>query len=299
MPADYDSTARALALPVSPTEHSPPASFGTIRPQWSQRGRSARRGSNTPYTNTASTLRDRIIDRAEQLSRRSLKTYQKMSPIQRVAAIAFCLISLVLTILFLVFSHSIFGWLEPFAESWKSLPGGWLILWAATFFVSFPPLIGYSTCVTTAGFVYGFPEGWFIVASATIIGSTCSFLVSRTILRKFVERLIANDKRFAALALTLKHDGLKLLVMIRFCPLPYSLSNGAMSTFPTVQPLSFAIATAIVSPKLLIHVFIGSRLKVIAKSGGQMSAGTKALNWCSIIFGAALGIFTGWYIYKR
>ncbi len=110
---------------------------------------------------------------------------------------------------------------------------------------------------------------------------------------------MANDKRYEALSLVLKHDGLKLLVMIRLCPLPYSISNGAISTFPTVQPLMFAAATAAATPKLLIAIFIGSRLAVIAKSGEKMDTATKSINWASIIFGVILGVLTGWIIYKR
>lgn len=101
------------------------------------------------------------------------------------------------------------------------------------------------------------------------------------------------------MSLVLKHDGLKLLVMIRLCPLPYSISNGAISTFPTVQPLMFAAATAAATPKLLIAIFIGSRLAVIAKSGEKMDTGTKIINWAGIIFGVLLGAFTGWFIYTK
>lgn len=165
-----------------------------------------------------------------------------------------------------------------------------MILWALTFISAFPPLIGYSTTVTISGFVYGFPHGWFIVASATVFGSLASFVASRTVLSKYVHRLVGQDKRFEALALTLKHDGLKILCMIRFCPLPYSLSNAAMSTFPTVHPLSFGLATLIASPKLLIHVFIGSRMAAIGERGEKMDASTKAINWASIIIGGILGV---------
>ena len=140
---------------------------------------------------------------------------------------------------------------------------------------------------------------WPIVATATVVGSTCSFITSRTLLSKFVSRLVAKDRRFEALSLVLKYDGLKLLVMIRLCPLPYSLSNGAISTFPTVQPWMFALATAIATPRLVIAVFIGSRLKAIAQSGEKMDTTTKAINWASIIFGVSLGAITGWLIYKR
>ena len=132
-----------------------------------------------------------------------------------------------------------------------------------------------------------------------MLGSLIAFIVSRTILSGFVNRLVANDSRFTALSLVLKHDGLKLLVMIRLCPLPYSLTNGAMSTFPTVKPLTYALATAIASPKLMIHVFIGSRLAVLAKSNEKMDPTTKAINWASIIGGGILGAVTGWLIYKR
>lgn len=206
----------------------------------------------------------------------------------------------VLSILFLVYSERIFGLLAPAAKKWHDVRGGWTILWLITFMCAFPPLIGYSTAVTISGFVYGFPYGWFIVSTATVAGSLASFMASRTVLSSYVHRLVGKDKRFEALALTLKHDGLKILCMIRFCPLPYSLSNAAMSTFPTVHPLSFALATAIASPKLLIHVFIGSRLAIIAESEGKkMDAQTKAVNYISIILGAVLGAAVGWIIYQR
>lgn len=124
-------------------------------------------------------------------------------------------------------------------------------------------------------------------------------MVSRTVLSKYVHRLIEQDTRFTALTLVLKRDGLKLLCMIRLCPLPYSISNGAISTFETIKPSTFALATAIVTPKLMIHVFIGSRLAVIARSGGKMDAMTKSINWLSIIVGVIIGALTAWFIYKR
>ena len=244
-------------------------------------------------------MRDEIINNAEKIQRKFMATYNRMTPLQRLLAGLLAVAIHVLGLLFLIFNERIFGFLEPYAERWKHTTGGWIILWGLTFMTAFPPLIGYSTCGTLAGFVYGVGEGWLIYASATVTGSFCSFIVSRTLLRKYVERMVANDKRFAALTLTLKEDGIKLICMIRLCPLPYSLSNGAMSTFPTVEPSAYALATALISPKLLIHVFIGSRLAKIAKNKGEMSAGTKALNWFSIIFFGMLGAFVGWFIYRK
>ena len=137
------------------------------------------------------------------------------------------------------------------------------------------------------------------MATASVVGSACSFLVCRTFLRKTVERLTAADQRFAALSHVIKHDGLKLLIMIRLCPLPYSLSNGAIATIPTVNPMAFAIATAIASPKLLLPIFIGTKLADIAENGGEMDGKTKALSYISIVLGSLAGLATGWIVYRQ
>ena len=87
--------------------------------------------------------------------------------------------------------------------------------------------------------------------------------------------------------------------MIRLCPLPYSISNGAISTFPTVTPRMFALSTAAATPKLIIPIFIGTRLAAIAKSGEKMDASSKAINWISIIGGLIFGVVTGSLIYMK
>jgi len=138
-----------------------------------------------------------------------------------------------------------------------------------------------------------------MVSTGTILGSTSAFLACRYYFRDFAQRMVATDKRFAALSLTLKHDGLKLLCMIRLCPLPYSISNGAISTFPTVSPWAFMFATALATPKLMIHIFVGTRLRMLAEEGRKMDTKTKLINYGSLIFGVTLGVVTGWLIYKR
>ncbi|PQE27214.1 Golgi apparatus membrane tvp38 protein [Rutstroemia sp. NJR-2017a WRK4] len=301
MPADYSSTAKALALPISPVP-SPSPERHAERPPWSRRISSGvRRGTTaSPYSShqPTSSLRDQLIRKADKLQRKAVATWQRLSLLQKCLAAVALVLNIVLIVLFLVYQHQIFSSLAPFAAKWRDTPGGWMILWAICFIAAFPPLIGYSSTITIAGFVYGVPKGWAIVASATVAGSLCSFLASRTILSSYVHRLVGKDKRFEALALTLKHDGVKILCMIRLCPLPYSLSNAAVATFPTVHPLMYALATAIVSPKLFIHVFIGSRLGSLA-SDEEMDTSTKLINYASIIFGGILGASVGYIIYQR
>lgn len=272
--------------------------------------RSSRRLS-TPYSlnSRASATRDGSVrgqlsalasssaNTANKLYRQSMTMYNGLTPTQKVLFIIGGNLLGVLTIVLLIFSHKIFTLLGPVAVSWRELPAGWLIIWAATFFVAFPPMIGYSTACTVAGFVYGFPLGWPIVATATVAGSAAAFVASRTVLSGYVDRLVGQDKRFVALGQVLRHDGLGVLALVRFCPLPYSLSNGFLATVPSIQPLSFAIATAFSSPKLLVHVFIGSRLAMLAEK--DMTFGDRLVNYASMLVGGLVGMGVGYFIYRR
>ena len=158
MPADYNSTAQALALPISP-QRSPTLTPQALRPPWtclrqnpSSRGRQSVSGGRV-------SIKDQILDNAERIHSQVYKTIKRLTPLQRLLTGIALVIAFVIGVLFLVYNERIFAWLEPIAEKWKKLNGGWLILWAMTFITAFPPVIGYSTCVTLAGFVYGFPNG--------------------------------------------------------------------------------------------------------------------------------------------
>jgi hypothetical protein len=58
-------------------------------------------------------------------------------------------------------------------------------------------------------------------------------------------------------------------------------------------------ATAIVSPKLLLHVFVGAKLGELAEHGKEMDARTKMISYVSIIIGLVAGAVTGWVIYRQ
>ena len=167
MPTDFDSTARALALPVSPPR-SPNETTQPVRASW-QRSQSAssHRRSQSPYEQGRGSFRDKILDHAVKLQRQAYRTAKKLSMLQRVLVVVAGIATLTLGILFFVFNERIFARLEPVAERWKNLRGGWLILWFMTFATAFPPVIGYSSCLTIAGFVWGFPNGSALFSSSS------------------------------------------------------------------------------------------------------------------------------------
>ena len=157
MPSDYSSTARALALPISPPR-SPNTSHQSSQAPWTRR-RSSQSLTRNAAQRRGTSFVDKTINYTEKSWRHLHKTVERMTPVQMAASVVVGIATIVLAILFLVFSERIFAWLEPVAEKWKNLKGGWLILWFMCFATAFPPVIGYSTCLTLAGFIYGFPWG--------------------------------------------------------------------------------------------------------------------------------------------
>lgn len=317
MPAGYASAARALELPTSPlSDDNSPRPFGpsdsSSLPPWAQnnntnngggsnrRPGTATRRLSTPYSRPDRTpFGRRIVQYSLSLLNKSLRLFYSLTPMQQALAVLAGLASLAMTVVFLIYSHRIFAWLQPIAVGWRALPAGWLIIFAMTFVCAFPPMIGYSTTLTIAGFVYGFPGGWPVVAAATVAGSTTAFIASRTVLSQYVHSLIGSDKRFVALGQILRRDGVFVLAAVRLCPLPFSLSNGFLATIPSISPAGFAAATALSSPKIFIHIFIGSRMAKLAESGDAMSLGDKFINYTSMALGGILGTVLGLVIYKR
>lgn len=53
------------------------------------------------------------------------------------------------------------------------------------------------------------------------------------------------------------------------------------------------------SPKLFVHIFIGSRLALLASSGDKMTTRDRAINYVSMLVFGAVGAAVGYLIWKR
>lgn len=222
--------------------------------------------------------------------------WARMDHRHRIALVAATVAANVLIILALVYHAKLLALLVEFSQWWRSLRFGWLILFMLLVMVAFPPLIGYSALSNLAGMAYGFPGGWPLLASGTVIGSFISFLAFRYLLRDRAQRLASTSTKFAALTHTLEQSTFTLLWLIRLCPLPYSLSNGALASIPSVKPWAFLVATACTTPKLFIHVFVGDRL---ARMGTEKDTASKIVDLISILLASFAGIATTYIIYTR
>jgi ABC-type dipeptide/oligopeptide/nickel transport system permease component len=167
MPADYESTARALSLPVTEPEESESSLFTGIRPPWSHSPIS-RRGSISLSTREAAGFRDRTINQALSVYRGVLKHWSKMTVIQKILAALAALLLAGLGVGAMILAGQIFVWLGPKAEQWERSPLAYILLWISVILVSFPPMVGWTTIGTVAGFLFGFWKGYAFFLSRLV-----------------------------------------------------------------------------------------------------------------------------------
>src|ERR1700759_2085216 len=105
------------------------------------------------HSSTRQSLVLRLLRRGRSLIEKGEKLFYSLTPLQRAGVILLGVFFVVSSILSLIYHEQIFHWMTQFAKGWRNITAGWLILWFLTFFVSFPPLIGYSSCVGLGGFV--------------------------------------------------------------------------------------------------------------------------------------------------
>ncbi len=156
---DRDSTARALAIGASPPD-SPKPPGEPFHPPWTRpRSSFSRRRSEQSAYSSGRTVAQKALRVAEKTWRHALRAFERMAWWQRIALAVAALALGTLSLLFLVYHDRVFQWLVPVAAKWRDMRAGWLIVWVLTFIAAFPPLIGFSTILTIAGFVFGIPVG--------------------------------------------------------------------------------------------------------------------------------------------
>lgn len=224
--------------------------------------------------------------------------YEQQPTWKKVALWVLVALGLVAVIVVAVLHVYIIQLLVLVSDKLAGLKHGHLLLFVLIFFVGFPPLIGFSALSMLTGMVYGFPGGWPLLASASILGSLCLFLVFRYLLKAQAEHMIHSNEKFRAFAEILREDSsLFLLVLIRLCPLPYSLSNGALAAIPELPILTYFSASIITSPKLFIHIFVGNKIKELGDVTKSLS--TKIFDIVSIVITGLAASLTTYIIYNK
>ncbi|CAI1558744.1 hypothetical protein SEUBUCD646_0K03030 [Saccharomyces eubayanus] len=217
---------------------------------------------------------------------------------QQILIILFGIMVMIMGVLLLVFHNTILHKVVVTSNDLREKMSTHFILIVLLFFVAFPPMIGYSLLSTTTGLIYGVSfEGWITLAFGSVTGSIVSFIVFKTILHSRAEKLVHLNKRFEALASILQeNNSYWILALLRLCPFPYSLTNGAIAGVYGISVRNFTIANILTTPKLFIYLFIGSRIKSLAESE---STGSRVFDLLSILVTLIILTLTAWLLYFK
>ncbi|CAG8640068.1 5434_t:CDS:2 [Ambispora leptoticha] len=168
-----------------------------------------------------------------------------LPPKRRFLLLLLSTLFIVFTVLFFVFEKPILIALAPFAQQVRDLQYGYLIFSSLIIASCFPPLPG----------------------------------LFRSICKNYTDKLVGKDRRFAALAIAIHDEGFKIIFLIRLSPFPITYSNAFFASIRSVSFWKFTLATILTMPKLLIHVFIGSRL---ANLTNELDPTSRLINYLSI-----------------
>ncbi|KAF9561193.1 hypothetical protein BGW38_009014, partial [Lunasporangiospora selenospora] len=136
---------------------------------------------NYDYSNTSS-----ILDATERFTNDSVEAMNSLRDQLPEAARSWFWLAvwftaaMVILGLIIGFWSKIFSFLEALASFIKDLGiFGPVVITFCLFVASFPPMIGYSSIVTMAGYIYGFFLGYLIVFTGALLGAVACFFFCR------------------------------------------------------------------------------------------------------------------------
>lgn len=78
----------------------------------------------------------------------------------------------------------------------------------------------------SAGYIFGPVEGTAVVLVSASVAAAISFLIGRTLLRDYVEKVLEEYPKFSKLDKAIGKEGFKLMLVLRLSPIfPFALSN--------------------------------------------------------------------------
>ena len=134
-----------------------------------------------------------------------------------------------------------------------------------------------------AGAIWGISTGTVVVSVGRMLGSTATFLLARYITRRWQERRMATDPKFAAVARAVEREGFRFVLLLRLCPLfPVIMLNYGLG-MTSVRLRSYMLGTLLgLIPRTMIVAYSGSGLRsVMDLASGQrlQAAGNPMFYW--------------------
>ncbi|KAG1770029.1 Golgi apparatus membrane protein TVP38 [Suillus occidentalis] len=185
------------------------------------------------------------------------------------------------------------------AQDIRHLPYGYTILIVVMIAASFPPFIGHITLLNVFGFTYGL-QGFFPAAFGSLAGSAIVFVTLRSMFSNRLHSWTSTNEKWQALEAVIRSRGMPLIILIRISSFPpWAWSNSLFASIAPVSLFQFFIATWFILPKVMVYVFIGSRIARLSdgKQRNHMDTQTKIINSLLVVGGILVSVLASSLVY--
>lgn len=153
--------------------------------------------------------------------------------------------------------------------------GAWGPLLLAVVYVPASVLMVPGSWLTLGGaFVFGMLRAFVAVSAGSVAGACAAFLVSRYLLRDWIERKLARSPRLQALDRAVDEQGFKIVFLARLSPLlPFGVLNYAFGA-SKISFGRYVLATwSGMLPGTLMYCYLGSAARQITDLAAGNAAG--------------------------
>lgn len=175
------------------------------------------------------------------------------------------------------------GWVQRFGSAGP-------VAYALAYSLLVAAFVPGSVLTVGAGAAFGLPIGLAVVWVGANLGAAISFFLSRTLLRRRVERWAGRDPRFTALDRAVAREGWKTVALTRLSPVfPFTVLNYAFG-LTGIGAGAYLLASSVsMLPGMLLYVWIGAAgMQVAEAAAGAASWGRTAVQVVGVV--ATLGM---------
>lgn len=192
---------------------------------------------------------------------------------RRRLSIARNVVLVLLVIAALVFGGRSIGAAVPAFAARVDAMGAWgPIAFCAGYMLATVAFVPGSLLTLAAGAIFGLARGTIFVLVGATLGASAAFLVSRHVARRFVERRLEGNEKFAAIDRAIGQDGRRIAFLLRLSPVvPFNLLNYALG-LTTIRFVDFLVASAGMLPGTLLYVYYGKLAGDVAALAGGASS---------------------------
>lgn len=167
--------------------------------------------------------------------------------------------------------RSVGAYIPAFAQWVDGLGALGPLVFILGYIVATVAFIPGSLLTLAAGAIFGIARGAAYVFVAATLGATAAFLVSRYLARRFVERKVAGNPRFASIDRAIETQGRRIVFLLRLSPVfPFNLLNYALG-LTRVRLADYVVASLGMLPGTILYVYYGKLAGDVAALAGGAS----------------------------